>query len=937
MSISEISNLHAPSIVDALFEIDRQDTQPGKKGNKKEGRQVMSLRIPSNVVAKEVKKLRPCDLASCLYCREWATLALKKGFGTHLKAEVAETANQLDNSNLINDGKDFFIELLELIEQKLIETSQPQRATQFSFLQPKTDLLDYVARATQRVAKCISTDNLISFFEAMDFNLDTLTPPQHRRDPDSPLRLLDAVDTSEKGSLTLPRESFETLKAITPALQASLTIPICNHQKEHILPDQLKLSVTSLSVQLTKIAGKCVKEWEVVAKESWGLFLAFIDSVIKYDQARIEAVSNPAHTRCFQFHAAAGAKPRAAFADYWAHALETFRKGQPGKKKPNLKDPLATLDEMFLDFFNELAFSMKHFSFLLDCDAKLVSGSVAELQGVLNYWLSLAKARTRRHANLAAFQSLLDAKDNADCVRRLRGVFKANFNLPELPHENALLIALEQWEANHLNAEEAIQQAAARIEERVARLQAERAKREQSLADQCTHIIAEWKNAALTSVALKLEKASHKDYRKQIKRLELAYASFRGGPPVADLFVCCLEPLMQEAQLLHLVNFVDLFFGRYRAIIRQHANARDKTTRDFDDGLSHGRRMLGGIAGKLFLREGLRLLEDAKAIEKQNELLQLWDTEALGPGREPGKPGAPADAHEGKAKKKNRRKKKKNGDDIGADNPPLEAGKPSAPLPSLFANHAPHPVVEADPPIPAAAPVTPTPEKAEVRPLGSKLEKREPASGLDQGPTPQVGPPKANAKSPDVPRVELEIKPSDASGGAGLPTPHLNAVAEKLTPVQLSGQEANASSQPRPGVYVQTTQGEKDLTTVSKEKLLMFIQTLLLDKSSLVEAFTAMKAQLDNVSELYSSVLTMIQTQDDALAAQALEIQEYQRRLLLRDVELVRLVHQQNALRRAMLDHPEVRANLNRLLADPAHPLHAPLPPTSSYRTRPRR
>ncbi|KAJ9060193.1 hypothetical protein DSO57_1033453 [Entomophthora muscae] len=963
MSISEISNLHAPSIVDALFEIDRLDNagQQGKKGNKKENRQVMALRISSSIVSKEVKKLRACDLASCLYCREWATLALRRGFGSNSKCEPSKKTP--DKVKSVGSRKEFINTLLNSIGRDPADTEESRQ--KLSFLEADNSLLERIVRmASDRVQLHTSPDNLINFFEKMDFSLDNLsTPCWHLKESDSPAKLLEAVDTSEKGSLSLTRENFDALKVISPALQASLTIPVCDHTKENILPDQLKESVSNISVQLKKFSEQCARDWEVVAAESWGLFFSFLDSLLKFEHTRTETVSSHTHKRCLQFHKELNNKPRSSFTEYWTQTLDLFRKGQSGKKKPStFKDPLATLDELFLDFFNSFVYSLQHFNVLLDSDFSIMNQLLRELRDLLKYWLNLSKARAGRHENLKKFKFSLgnsyDEGDGVDCIKNINTIFFNNFNLAELPKQNVLQAFLLQWSNSSETALKAIQASVDRLEKRLNDFNNERAKKEQSLADQCSHIITEWKASGLTAVALKIEKSNNKDYRRQIRKLEMTYTTYRIWASnqmdtmfplseVAELVVDCLDPLMQEAQLLHLVNFLDFFYDRYQSVVDQHLNAREKATKEFGEGLLHGLRMLGGIAGKLFLKEGLRLLEDAKAIEKQNELLQLWDLEEGGPGKDSGKSSSIVDSSEPKGKKKNKRKKKKNGEDLATETPnsPMDAEKfVTTPLSPLFTNHTPQPVPNVEKVEVKAQVIKPEkvevkappakPVKVEEKAPVSKPEKKAPTA-INSKPTPQVEP------------LKLVVKPLSATAAKLLPhiqseedkkllqtlsevepsIENLNGLIDKLAQGRLDGKEKGLALSPesRSSAFVQTAQGVVDLTTVSQEKLIVFVQSLLLDKSSLLEAFTEMKGRLDNMTKLYTKVLTSIQEKDDALIAQAQEIKNYKHSLILRDIELLKLVHQQNALRKAMLDQPDIRANLNAMLANPSHILNSTL------------
>ncbi|KAJ2856642.1 hypothetical protein GGI22_003753, partial [Coemansia erecta] len=141
-----------------------------------------------------------------------------------------------------------------------------------------------------------------------------------------------------------------------------------------------------------------------------------------------------------------------------------------------------------------------------------------------------------------------------------------------------------------------------------------------------------WTETSGSTVQTKLAKAAHKDFKKNIKRIESQQQSGVIGwamrelehlltaPDVAAVVADCLELLMTEAEILERA-VGQVFVRKLEPTTEDLREQRQDIIDDFTEGLLTGREELAGIVGKLMLKEAWRILEANISLQRQKALL----------------------------------------------------------------------------------------------------------------------------------------------------------------------------------------------------------------------------------------------------------------------------------------------------------------------------
>ncbi|KAK9729079.1 hypothetical protein K7432_000518 [Basidiobolus ranarum] len=163
------------------------------------------------------------------------------------------------------------------------------------------------------------------------------------------------------------------------------------------------------------------------------------------------------------------------------------------------------------------------------------------------------------------------------------------------------------------------------------------------LEEKLNHIPVQLKafSASVEAGLGRFEKASNKEFKRRIKRLESLSSSTRSwsishlktlmtSNDLATLLLPVLEVQMMDTEFCEVIA-VENIMKKHESTIEEVTSRREHIWQDFVRGVSIGRYVLGSVLGKLFLREGLRQIEDRVAAHKEKWLLEQIDDEPSDP------------------------------------------------------------------------------------------------------------------------------------------------------------------------------------------------------------------------------------------------------------------------------------------------------------------
>ncbi|ORY03511.1 hypothetical protein K493DRAFT_311668, partial [Basidiobolus meristosporus CBS 931.73] len=590
---------------------------------------ITDIRIDASNLSKEVNKFRACDGYACFYCREWAQLIHKKHFSVGNK-----TRKKAADVSVVTPPREKVKEFIHQFEQDL-QSRLDQEKDGESILMYIHDMVgEYLVR------KSATTLALDAIFAPITHDASpeaiALT-----KDPEDPSQLILKVE-SEKSQLTILAADFPLLRTITPKILANHDNPTCEHSPtKDNTPSDLESFQNIINSAIAKEAKSSGAAMLQQLGSVWDNTRAFLDEIKKIEYVR----SDIAGEGCFQKVSHFNQKHQEilqTFNDYWSPVAEIHKKSK-GKKSD--KSSTATADEIDDTFFK----------FLSNVRQSFESWKEEFLQPQIEL-----------------------------CQQLIRDLFQASTSVVNLAREHYRNNGSGKFQAELENKSdkvlELLQGLNQQMEAKLSQLDVEFGVKLTEIYGELDSIKEAWLNESQSTLHGRLEKAANKDFKKKIKRVEaLGQAAriwcvsqmktFLSSRELSQILVPCLGVQMLHAE--------DLEPAKLKELIEQHQElvdsirARKQDIKEqFDAGVSTGRTTLGAVLGKLFLREGLRLIEERVSVHKERMLLGIYnDTDSLD--------SSDLDTEaKGKANKKKKKKNKKN----AADNTSVASSTASSPV-----------------------------------------------------------------------------------------------------------------------------------------------------------------------------------------------------------------------------------------------------------------
>ncbi|CAG8521932.1 8620_t:CDS:1 [Funneliformis mosseae] len=572
------------AIYDNLVTLQVKPQSGGKNANN-EAQLLSNLRIDTASVIKEIGRYRACDSGSCLYCREWASFVYKKNHTWTVKNQAQNVNGDNVGGNNVKKPKkaasDIHQHFCDLILQhgEKIKSSGSSNET--------ADLVDVIV---QKVFSWIkSPSNLYESpdtFAPVEFDTHHQVVPnlEHENDPSS---LIDVIGI-EKSHLYIQKDSFPLLKHISKVQQ-------CNHTKpDWKYPSDIDLDRRVFNDHLFKEADKNEEALNESLGQVWSHVNNFLTSMLELEAKRdlslgkgclanLSKFLKEYQDECLLFH------------EYWAPVAEAYKKS--GKSKKGTLTNLANVEDIDTAFHTY----------------------INNVKNVISLW-----------EGGFIEKSVNDATQFGDEVQRTL------VSILEESEERLVSGRVVEFHNNILqkcgDALRTVKDIKLLLSKRVSILHTEISQKSKELIQELEALEEAYKNESQKTTIGRLEKANNKEFRKRIKKIEMAVYGSRQNAiisignlfPVTDftgIFTKSLEILMMEGEMWEAVQ-LGRHYKNYESTSQKLVSQRRKILNNYKEGIETGRKTLSGIIGRLFLKEAQRQQDETLALMKQESLLQ---------------------------------------------------------------------------------------------------------------------------------------------------------------------------------------------------------------------------------------------------------------------------------------------------------------------------
>ncbi|KAK9766902.1 hypothetical protein K7432_003653 [Basidiobolus ranarum] len=576
---------------------------------------VTDVRIESSNLSKEVNKFRACDGYACFYCREWSQIIHKKHFTVGNK-----TRKKLADVSVDSAPREKVKEFIQHFEKKLQARLDNDKESDGILLYISDTIQEYLSR------KSTSSTSLDAIFAPIthDASPEAIA---FTKDPQDTSQLIPQVEI-EKTQLSLPASDFPLLRNITPKILANHDSPSCNHSPADNTPSDLETLQKILNSAIAKEAKTCGLSISQALNSVWDGTRSFLEEIKKIENVR----SDIAGEGCFQKVSLFNQKNQEllqSFNDYWSPVAETHKKT---KGKKNDKPSTATaedIDDAFFKFLDNVrsGFELWKEEFL-NAQVNLCQQLIQDIFQACTSVVNLARVHYRNNGS-DKFQVELENKSEK-VLQLLQGLSK-------------------------------------QMETKLAELEAEFVVKSKEIYSELDGIKDAWSNESQSTLHGRLEKAANKDFKKKIKKLEnmiqtariwcvTQLKTFLPSHELAQILAPCLGVQMLHAEDIEPTKLKELI-EQHQEIVDSIIARKQDINEQYVSGVNIGRSTLGAVLGKLFLKEGLRLIEERVSVHKEKMLLGVYnDTDSID--------SSDIDYEsKSKASKKKNKKKKKNAND----------------------------------------------------------------------------------------------------------------------------------------------------------------------------------------------------------------------------------------------------------------------------------
>ncbi|PVU93421.1 hypothetical protein BB559_003282 [Furculomyces boomerangus] len=630
------------------LEIDSADTKHA----------IATLKVETSAVLKELARFRACDdeATSCFYCREWAQWVYRKQVvnitntggpsfsgssggkrkkkGNLVKHDnsSAITRDDFDDREIRKATRENFRTVGELCnslrsiigEVERLENQNSISSAQMFKVDDPSNSPAFIGENESRQGSPIdryqtekngepdlSGDTLIEsivenvekwiggykfplteVYEDLTFEFPTESfPYDEQQDPLDPALLLPALSIT-KSFISLTSSDFALLGNITSELIATHTYPTCQHNKtEHPTPSELETQRAIFNSQLAKLRKEYIANYEREMDPVWQITQLLLKSVQRIEAMRVRLFTRGCHTNMQQF--IQGIKEKTLpFSEFWSQATSNINRGSKATE-----ETVQELDKQFANHLKNIMDVSKSWSTeFLESYYGVAREFVRELETILGECITM-------------------------CDRRALGL-KYPPTLTLQPQLDAARKTIAQLQPS--------------LSARIERIQTLLEQRTELVLDEVLEAQKLWTvepnlNPS-KAVSARLERASNKEFRRKMKRIEflqhtgviswsiMEMEQLLTSTDVSRVAVDCLELLITEAEILERA-VCQVFARKLESTTEELREQRQDIIDDFTEGLLTGREELAGVIGKLLLKEAWRILEANISLQRQHDLL----------------------------------------------------------------------------------------------------------------------------------------------------------------------------------------------------------------------------------------------------------------------------------------------------------------------------
>ncbi|ORX92672.1 hypothetical protein K493DRAFT_316444 [Basidiobolus meristosporus CBS 931.73] len=583
MMITNDAPLKSAAIVNKLLALRPKPNVPRNETHKP----ITCLRVETSTVTKEVNKFRACDGYSCFYCREWAQLLQRKHFPSAARIRK-------ESMLTINFAQPIPRERVSGFCSKLEQNVQAKLSKDSNF---DNTIISYVADSVdawlQRTPSTFETLN--TKFAPINFDISPDNVPLTETKED-PVHILNKVE-AEKFHLALTEEDFPLLRTMTPAVMASLVTPDCHHTRpDYSTLADLEASRRSINEVLEKVYKECGHDVEQAVDSLWSSTSQLLKEMKEFEAARVQAVADGCFAKSVEF-SQTHQDLLIGFNEYWNTIVENHKK----KSKKLFAKAVSSdqVDASFYDFLDRLKKS---------CDlwnSEFLASQVATVRRLVE---SISKAC---YSRINVTRDHLRFANTEDAALQLK--------------LKSILTRLEEFSN--------------RVEAGLSKLEAEFESRVAEISSEIEAIKGIWQTESQPTTQGRLEKAANKEFKKRIKRVESLASSTRSWSithmktlitpeTLVELLIPTLEVQMMDTEYFETTT-VENLLRNHSSVIEEVTSRREQVWEEFVRGVNVGRAVLGSVLGKLFLKEGLRQIEDRVAAHKEKWLLEQIEDEVV--------------------------------------------------------------------------------------------------------------------------------------------------------------------------------------------------------------------------------------------------------------------------------------------------------------------
>ncbi|OZJ06745.1 hypothetical protein BZG36_00288 [Bifiguratus adelaidae] len=578
-----------------------------------------ALKVDHQTIAKEIARYRPCDSESrCFYCRDWAQLVYKKQFTWNAQTQEealaklaeAEQAAQVHKS-IRADTRAFCSELQDHVQKEFADRNKSNGHGAATEGNDSDSIIKRLIDATLNHVKTPTVDNpLDGLFAPILYEpclIEDMDYEETKGEPLPGLLLEDVI--IDRQSVSLPPEGFQALSNITKEVLYAQVKPNCGHMKPTDLsPSDLDTEKAIFEAEVATHKERLTAALSKASDTAWVHLQLFLNRLAKMEDDR-QLLMGEGILNALNDYARVEETSIVPFADYWPPKAEEFKKtSKTGKRgKGSFEATIATSEQVVLvdsAFFEYLKIILQSTT---DFRSNFVEPRLDKVQDFINShvqtmcdYLSSTIARMAKAWRPDRWSDV--PKIHEDCSKKteeFNDMLQKHFNLREQSIAKALEVC--------------------------------------SLTEEIKNA---WDDSSKT-VQGRLDKAAQKEFRKKIKKLEYCASQYRQwfiselkdrsaffGRFLGEFIVNCIEVLLLEGEVDEENRFAE-FDKTHNEIISRFDHMREDIEYRFEEGVLVGRHQFGGIMGKLFMKEGIRLQEANIALKKQNQLLKQFGATAI--------------------------------------------------------------------------------------------------------------------------------------------------------------------------------------------------------------------------------------------------------------------------------------------------------------------